>query len=94
MTTLRIEHPVPDYDAWKRAFDRDPAGRENSGVRRYQISRAVDDPNVVMIDLELDSPQDAEALLATLRGVWNTVEGTLIHEPKTRMLEAVEVKRY
>ena len=21
---LRIEHPVPDYDAWKHAFDADP----------------------------------------------------------------------
>ncbi len=24
MQIVRIEHPVPDYDAWKRAFDSDP----------------------------------------------------------------------
>ena len=24
---LRIEHPVPDYDAWKEAFDSDPISR-------------------------------------------------------------------
>ena len=38
-TVVRVEHPVPDYEIWKReAFDRDPLGRERSGVR--QIGRA------------------------------------------------------
>lgn len=94
MTTLRIEHPTSDYDAWKRAFDSDPAGRQKAGVRRYQISRAVDDPNYVMIDLELDSRRDAEVLLETLQGVWNRVQGTLIFNPRARIVEAVEVKEY
>ena len=31
MSILRIEHPVPDYAAWKEAFDADPVGRERSG---------------------------------------------------------------
>ncbi len=48
MHILRIEHQVPDYDAWKEAFDSDPIGRERSGVRRYHILRATDDPNYVM----------------------------------------------
>jgi hypothetical protein len=26
MPILRIEHPVPDFDAWKTAFDSDPLG--------------------------------------------------------------------
>jgi hypothetical protein len=34
MYALRIEYPVPDYDAWKAAFDRDLLDREGSGVRR------------------------------------------------------------
>jgi len=49
MYILRIEHPVPNYEGWKQAFNSDQIGREKSGVRRYQISRAVDDPNHVMI---------------------------------------------
>ena len=29
MHILRIEHPVPDFNAWKRAFDGDPiVGRD------------------------------------------------------------------
>jgi hypothetical protein len=33
MYILRIEHPVPDFEGWKTAFDSDPVGREKSGVR-------------------------------------------------------------
>ena len=64
---MRIEHPVADYEAWKQAFDADPVHREKSGVRRYRILRAMDDPNYVMIDLEFDTAGEAEALLASLR---------------------------
>jgi hypothetical protein len=54
MFILKIEHPVPDYAGWKKAFDDDPAGRKKSGVRRYRILRPVDNPNYVMIDLASD----------------------------------------
>jgi hypothetical protein len=66
MYILRIEHPVPDYDAWKAAFDSDPIGRERSGVRRYRIMRTTDDPSHVMLDLEFDSSGEAEAVKAAL----------------------------
>lgn len=60
MPTLRIDHPVPDYDAWKRAFDSDPLGRERSGVLRYRVLRPVDDPNHVTIDLEFEQQRAGE----------------------------------
>jgi hypothetical protein len=94
MHVLRIEHPVPDYDAWKAAFDSDPVGRERSGVRRYRVLRPVDDPNFVMIDLEFDSAREAEALLAALRGLWGRVEGTVMMTPQARIVEAVESKEH
>jgi quinol monooxygenase YgiN len=94
VTVLRIEHPVPDYAAWKQAFDGDPAGREASGVRRFQVMRAVDDPNYVLIDLEFDSVADAEALLATMRAIWDRVQGTLITDPRARIVESVERGEY
>src|SRR5437763_7035782 len=78
MPILRIEHPVPNFEGWKKAFDSDPAGRERSGVRRYQILRLVDDPNYVLIDLEFDTTSEAEALLAAMRQVWSRVEGTVM----------------
>lgn len=94
MYILHIEHPVPNYEGWKQAFDSDPVGRQKSGVRRYQISRAVDDPNYVMIDLEFDTVSQAEGLLAAMRVVWGRVEGTIMMSPKARIVEAVEAKEY
>ncbi len=62
MTVLRIDHRVPDVDAWKAASDSDPMGRKASGVRRHTLSRSVEDPNHVWIDLELDTTRHAEEL--------------------------------
>jgi len=94
MFMLRIQHPVPDFDGWKKAFDSDPVGRQKSGVRRYQILRAVDDPNFVMIDLEFDSVAQAEALLAAMRVVWGNVQGTIMTNPEARIVEAVESRQF
>lgn len=94
MTILRIEHVVFDYDTWKQAFESDPAGRKQAGVRRYSIARAVDDPNLVMIDLEFDTPREAEALLTAMRAVWGRVEGTIIQAPQARIAEVVETHEY
>lgn len=94
MYILRIEHPVPDFDGWKRAFDSDPVGREKSGVRRYRILRPIDDEKYVMIDLEFDTASQAEALLAAMRIVWGRVEGTIMMNPQARIVEAVEIKEY
>jgi hypothetical protein len=94
MHILRIEHPVPNFDGWKRAFDNDPVGRKKSGVRRYQILRPADDANYVMIDLEFDTAIEAEGLLAAMRVIWGRVEGTIILKPQARIAEAVETVEY
>ena len=94
MPILRIEHSVPDFDGWKRAFDRDPVDRKKSGVRRYQVLRSIDDPNYVMIDLEFDTQSEAEALLAAMREVWGRVQGKVVLDPQARIVETVETKEY
>ena len=94
MPTVRIEHAVPDYATWKQVFDSDPVGREKVGVRRYQVLRAVDDPNVVMIDLDFDTKAEAQAFLTTMHDVWSQVQGSLIDSPHARIAESVEVKEY
>jgi hypothetical protein len=91
MYMLHIEHPVPDYNGWKAAFDSDPVGRIKMGVRRYHISRPLDDPNFVMIDLAFDTANQAETLLAALRNVWKNIEGQIIFNPQARISEVVEM---
>ncbi|MEO7868304.1 MAG: hypothetical protein ABIU54_11755, partial [Candidatus Eisenbacteria bacterium] len=70
MPILRIQHSVPDFASWKRAFDADPMDRKGSGVRRYQLHRVNADPSLVMIDLEFDTLAQAEQMLAKLRQLW------------------------
>lgn len=94
MPVLRIEHSVPDYAAWKKAFDNDPVGRKRGGVRRHQVSRPLDDPRYVMIDLEFDTRQEAEAFGGALRNVWRQVEGRVMADPKARLVEVVESQEY
>ena len=60
MFILHIEHKVPNFDGWKKAFESDPINRKKSGVRRYNILRPMDDPNYVIIDLEFESLKAAE----------------------------------
>ncbi len=94
MPTLHIENQIRDFDTWKAAFDRDPAGRKRGGVRRYRVSRPVDDPNYVVIDLDFDSLGEAEAFLAAMRDVWKSPQAApaLIGSPQTRIFEVVEAE--
>ncbi len=94
MVTLQIEHPVPSYAGWKQAFDSDPVGRQQSGVRRYRVLRPVDNPNFVMIELDFDSLGEAEAMLAALRALWGRVEGTVMSNPQVRLAEIMEAGEY
>ncbi len=94
MYILRIEHPVPNFDRWKKAFDSDPIGREKSGVRRHRVLRPIVEPNYAMIDLEFDTLSQAEAVLTAMRVVWGRVEGKIMMNPQARIVEVLETKEY
>ncbi|WP_028271965.1 hypothetical protein [Arthrobacter sp. UNC362MFTsu5.1] len=91
MYTLQIEHGIKDFGLWKTAFDRDPVNRAASGVTAHRISRPVDDPHYVVVELDLGTREQAEALLASLQQkVWNSPAAALALQgaPKTRILES------
>lgn len=95
MPILQIEHGVRDYDAWKRAFDSDPVGREQGGVRRYRILRPTDDPSYVLIELEFDGAGEAEAFREALQGLWGRVGDDLgLEGPRARIVELAESAEY
>ncbi len=94
MTILQIEHKVPNYDGWKKAFDSDPIDRKKSGVKRHCVYRPTDDPNYVVIDLEFDNLDSAQIALGALKNLWSKVEGTVMTNPKTRILDVVDFKEY
>ena len=95
MAVLRIEHPVADFAAWQQAFADDPVGREKMHVRRYTVLRSLDDPSYVMVDLELDTAEDAARLREALRELWGVVQPMgLIGDQQARIAEVVEVVEY
>ena len=95
MPILQIQHKTRDFDAWKRGFDGDPVGREQSGVRSYRILRGIDDSNYVVIELEFESSEEAEKFDAGLRQLWDRVGDDLgLEEPQTRILEPAETGEY
>ena len=66
VTVLRVEHPVADFEAWKRdGFDRDPVGRERGGVHRYRVLRFEGGESIVAaVELEFESRAEAAAFAA------------------------------
>ena len=87
---LQIEHKVPNFEGWKKAFESDPIDRRKAGVRRYRILRPVDNPNYVIIDLEFDNLKQTEEVLAALQNLWGKVEGKVMMNAQTRILEIAE----
>ena len=97
MVVVRIEHPVPDYEVWKReAFDRDPLGREQSGVRRHRVLRRGDAPALVAVELEFDDRVAAESFAASLREMWSRVQDRFGWRelPQAQVFELAESEEY
>ena len=92
MTIIHIENTVRDYDAWKAMFDTDPLDRKNSGVRRYTIARAADNPDAVVIDLELETTEQAQTMLASLHEMWQRLGDVFVDAPTGRIFDVAETK--
>ena len=101
MYTLKLEHPIRDFDSWKAAFERDPIGRKQAGVRRYRVFRPTDDPRYVIVDLDFAERGEAQAFLEALRQVWSRADLSpgLAREngaapPRTTIVEEVASEEY
>ena len=59
---LTIIHSVPDFTRWAAAIE---SVRRPSSVK-WAVYRSVDDPNEVMVDVEVESPEHARELLSSV----------------------------
>jgi hypothetical protein len=92
MTTLHIEHAITDLDTWLGAFRGFADARRAAGVRDERVTRPVDDPAYIVVDLEFDSEAGATAFLGFLpTQVWQVPESSpgLAGTPRTLILEPV-----
>jgi hypothetical protein len=90
MATLQIEHPITDYDTWRQAFDTMAEPRRRAGVLRARVARPVDDPHYVVVHLDFDTTEEAEAFLGFLeKNVWasTSTAPALAGRPRTLILQ-------
>jgi hypothetical protein len=90
MPTLQIEHEVPSYEGWKQAFDSDPINRKQSGVKKYRIYKNLDEEKVIIVELDFDNIEDLNATHRALQNLWNRVQGTVMANPRSRIIELLE----
>ena len=90
MIVLQIEHRVPSFDGWKKAFENDPIDRKKSGVLRYKVFQRTDNPNYVVIDLEFENMENAENTLDSLKTLWKKIDGKIVVNPQIRILKLAE----
>ena len=85
MASMFGHFEVGDYDAWKKMFDSDPAGRAKLG-KGHRLFRGVANPSEVFVAVEFSSADDAatfrEGLLASgaLDNVTIKTEPTVVEE--------------
>jgi hypothetical protein len=91
MFTLSIEHAISDFPTWKQAFDRFGEAREQAGVLSHRVRRPVDDPNYLVIELDFEARENADAFQQFLHSVvWSNADAApaLVGTPETRILAA------
>ena len=94
MATLHIQHPITDFETWTTAFNRFGEARRSAGVQAQRIQRPVDDEKYVVVDLDFETADKAQAFLSFLRStVWASAENSpgLAGTPEALVLEAASV---
>lgn len=90
MTTLHIEHPITDLNAWLDAFGRLAEARANAGVEAQRIYHPVDNPNYIIVDLDFATTEQAQRFLGFLNtNVWSSTDNApaLVGTPQTKLLQ-------
>ena len=89
MIVMRIEHTVPDFDAFHSQFAAMDDFRAAGGMRAYRLLRPVDDEHFVCIEGDFDDLIAAQQFVGRLEtDVWpNSVPAGLHTEPTVTLLQ-------
>lgn len=73
--TLHIEHPISDLSTWLEAFARFDDARRNAGVTAHRVRHPVDDERCIVVDLDFETIDAAQAFHAFLEQVvWQSAD--------------------
>jgi heme-degrading monooxygenase HmoA len=65
MAHIIVWHQVEDFDQWKSKFDEHGQTRGAAGSKGGTVYRSSDDSNEVVVVLEWDSKENAQAFMAS-----------------------------
>ena len=91
---LVVQHRVADFDSWKSAFDDHENARVAAGAKRHWIFTDADDRNDVVVVIEYDSREQAEAFLADLSLREAMAKAGVAGEPHVHFRTLAETKDY
>ena len=87
MTTLHIRVHVNDVQAWRAGYAEHEEARRRAGVRHEAVRHEAGDESRLVIDLDFDTPDAAEAYLDYLsEQVWKD-QPILASPPQASILE-------
>lgn len=92
MPTLHIDHAISDLALWRGAFDPLHDTRRRAGVTHELVRQPIDDPHRILVDLDFDTIEHAEAFLDFLQTtIWSapTEAPALVGAPTAVILEVV-----
>jgi len=89
MTTLHLEVTVNDVAAFKTGFADHTEIRRQAGVRAAQVRHPIDDDGRMVVDLDFDSVDEAEAFLGVLQErIWKD-SAVVVGTPRATILESL-----
>lgn len=94
MPSLHIEHPITDMTTWTNAFTAISEIRRNAGVTAEIVRHPVGDDTYIVVDLEFDTTEQAQAFLEFLQTqIWAVPKNApaLAGTPEARILEPVQL---
>ncbi len=92
MSTLHIEHEITDLETWLGAFRRFEEARRGAGVRAQRVCHPTDDQNYIVVQLDFETTDEAEAFKSFLESrIWSNPDASpaLKGTPRARVLEEV-----
>lgn len=92
MAYVLIRHEVADFDEWKPYFDDDDDRRIEYGQQSYKLLRGSENPNDVVMLGEVDTMENARALVESEELPKIMKEAGVKGEPEISFFELVEEK--
>lgn len=87
MVTITVRHKVADYEKWKAVFDRARQVRREAGELGCRVYTRHGSPNDVMVSLDWDDLDRAQAFLASMPLMSGMSEAGVLGIPQITILE-------